>query len=95
MLRISEIRLPIEHAAAALPAAVAARLGVELADIRSLSIFRRSHDARKNSALAFIYSVDVALADEAAVLARLAGDRHLQPTPDMRYRFVGRAPAKR
>ncbi|HRL77248.1 MAG TPA: NAD(P)/FAD-dependent oxidoreductase [Candidatus Accumulibacter phosphatis] len=93
MLRISEIRLPIEHAAAALPAAVAARLGVELADIRSLSIFRRSHDARKNSALTFIYSVDVALADEAAVLARLAGDRHLQPTPDMRYRFVGRAPA--
>jgi len=93
MLRISEIRLPIEHAAAALPAAVAARLGVELADIRSLSIFRRSHDARKNSALAFIYSVDVALADEAAVLARLAGDRHLQPTPDMLYRFVGRAPA--
>ena len=93
MLRVSEIRLPIEHAAAALPAAVAARLGVEPADIRSLGIFRRSHDARRNSALAFIYSVDVELADEAAVLARLAGDRHLQPTPDMRYRFVGRAPA--
>ncbi len=93
MLRVSEIRLPIEHDAAALPAAVAARLGVEPAEIRSLSIFRRSHDARRNSAPAFIYSVDVELADEAAVLARLAGDRHLQPTPDMRYRFVGRAPA--
>ncbi|WP_374690492.1 NAD(P)/FAD-dependent oxidoreductase [Accumulibacter sp.] len=95
MLRVSEIRLPIEHDAAALPAAVAARLGVEAAEIRSLSIFRRSHDARRNSAPAFIYSVDVELADEAAVLARLAGDRHLQPTPDMRYRFVGRAPAVR
>ncbi|MEF8755667.1 MAG: NAD(P)/FAD-dependent oxidoreductase [Accumulibacter sp.] len=92
MLRVSEIRLPIDHDAAALPAAVAARLGVEPADIRSLSVFRRSHDARKNSALAFIYSVDVALADEAIVVARLAGDRHLQPTPDMRYRFVGHAP---
>ncbi|MBO3708890.1 MAG: NAD(P)/FAD-dependent oxidoreductase [Candidatus Accumulibacter sp.] len=94
MLRLSEIRLPIDHDAAALPAAVAARLGVEPVDIRSLSIFRRSHDARRNSALAFIYSVDVELADEAAVLARLAGDRHLQPTPDMRYRCVGSAPAE-
>ena len=92
MLRISEIRLPIEHPPAALRAAVAARLGIAEADIGAISVFRRSCDARKASAPTFIYSVDVALDNEADLLARLAGDRHLQPTPDMRYHFVGHAP---
>ena len=94
MLRLSEIRLPLDHPPAALPAAVAARLGVAPADLRALSVFRRSHDARQASALCFIYSVDVTLDDEAALLARCAGDQHVQPTPDMRYHFVGRAPAQ-
>jgi uncharacterized FAD-dependent dehydrogenase len=75
-----------------LPAAVAARLGIAAADIVELTVFRRSCDARKASAPTFIYSVDVALADEAAVLAKFAADPQLQPTPDMRYHFVGQAP---
>jgi len=69
MLRISEIRLPLEHLPAALPAAVAARLGIAEEHIRELSVFRRSCDARKASAPTFIYSVDVALPDETAVLS--------------------------
>ena len=92
MLRLSEIRLPLEHPPAALPAAVAERLGIALAAIRELSVFRRSHDARKSGAPTFIYSVDVVVDDEAALRARHAGDPRLQPTPDMRYRVVGRAP---
>ncbi|MEF8699343.1 MAG: FAD-dependent oxidoreductase [Candidatus Accumulibacter sp. UW26] len=91
MLRISEIRLPLEHSSAALPAAVASRLGIALADIVELAVFRRSCDTRKASAPTFIYSVDVALADEAAVLATFADDPQLQPTPDLRYHFVGQA----
>jgi uncharacterized FAD-dependent dehydrogenase len=92
MLRISEIRLPLEHLPAALPAAVAARLGIAEEHIRELSVFRRSCDARKASAPTFIYSVDVALPDETAVLAGFADDPRVQPTPDMRYHFVGQAP---
>jgi hypothetical protein len=81
--------------AAALPAAVAARLGVEPADIREMSVFRRSHDARKATAAPPSSTASTwRLPTTAASLARFAGDRHLQPTPDMRYRFVGSAPAR-
>ena len=93
MLRLSEIRLPLDHARSALPAAVADRLALSTADIQQLSVFRRSHDARKASAPMFIYSVDVEVPDEAGVLRRFAGDHRLQATPDMRYQCVGRAPA--
>ena len=92
MLRLSEIRLPLEHPPEALRAAVAERFGVAPTEIGEFRIFRRSHDARKAGAPSFIYSVDVAVAGEAALLKRLAGDRRLQPTPDMDYRPVGRAP---
>ena len=92
MLRISEIRLPLEHPPAALAAAVAARLDVAEDHILELGVFRRSCDARKASAPTFSYSVDVALADEAALLTRFASDPRVQQTPDMRYHFVGQAP---
>ncbi|HNL78670.1 MAG TPA: FAD-dependent oxidoreductase, partial [Accumulibacter sp.] len=92
MLRISEIRLPIDHPAEALAAAVAARLGVCHTAIDQLSIHKRSLDVRQVETPCYIYSVDVALADESTLLARFAGDHHLQSTPDMHYRCVGRAP---
>jgi len=93
MLRITELRLPLHHADDALRAAVVQRLGVDAAALRSLAVFKRSHDARKKSAVVFIYTVDVEVDDEAAVLARRAGDRHVGAAPDTRYRFVCHAPA--
>ena len=95
MLRITELRLPLDHAEGALRPAVLARLGIVGAELRGLTVFRRSHDARKQSAVVLIYTLDCELADpatEAAVLARHPGDRHLRPAPDMAYRFVARAP---
>ena len=92
MLRVSEIRLPVDHPPEALPAALAVRLGVPRHEIGEITVFRRSCDARKASALMFSYSVDVAVPDEAALLHKLAGDRQVQPAPDMRYHFVGRVP---
>ncbi len=96
MLRITELRLPLNHAEPAVQAAVLARLGLTAAGLRSFSVARRAWDARKKSAVVLIYTVDVALADaadEAALLARFAGDPHIRPAPDTRYRFVGQAPA--
>ena len=95
MLRITELRLPLDHAEGALRPAVLARLGIADAELRGLTVFRRSHDARKQSAVVLIYTLDCELADpaaEAAVLARHPGDHHLRPAPDMAYRFVARAP---
>ncbi|NWG30623.1 MAG: NAD(P)/FAD-dependent oxidoreductase [Rhodocyclaceae bacterium] len=92
MIRLTELRLPLEHSPEELTAAVLQRLGLEPAELRALQIFKRSPDARKKNTLQFVYSVDVEVADEAAVLMRFKDDPHVRPTPDMEYRFVARAP---
>lgn len=93
MLRLTELRLPLNHADDALRPAIVARLGIADAQLRRFSIFRRGYDARRKSAILLIYTVDCELDDEAAVLAAHAKDPHVKPTPDMHYRFVGTAPA--
>ena len=88
MLRLNEVKLPLEHDAAALPAAILARLGIASADLLGFTVFKRSYDARKRSAVVLIYSLHVEVRDEAAVLARLKHDIHLMPAPDTDYKFV-------
>ena len=92
MLRITELRLPLDHREDALRPAIVARLGLRDAELASFKVFKRSYDARKKTAIVLIYTVDCELAvDESAVLARLNGDPHLRVTPDTNYRFVGQA----
>jgi len=93
MLRITELRLPLDHAEGDLRSAVLVRLGLADAQLTSFTVFRRAYDARKKSAIQLIYTLDCEVADEAAVLQRLAGDPHIKPSPDTRYRFIGHAPA--
>jgi len=93
MLRLTELRLPLDHAQGALRPAIVARLGIGDADLVAFTIFKRGFDARKKAAIQLVYSVDCELADEAAVLARFEADPKLRRTPDMAYRFVGQAPA--
>ena len=88
MLRLNEVKLPLEHDEAALPAAILARLGIAAADLTGFTVFKRSYDARKRSAVVLIYSLHVEVRNEAAVLARLSHDIHLMPAPDTDYKFV-------
>ena len=94
MIRINELRLPLDHPPQALPRAIAERLKISEDAIRQFKIFKRSHDARKKNAPLFIYSVDVELteADERATLTRFTDDPKVGPTPDTTYRFVRQAP---
>ncbi len=94
MLRLTELKLPLGHAPTALTEAVAERLDLAVDDIIDCKIVRRAHDARRKAAILMVYSVDVAVAEEAAVLACLAGDSRVRPTPDTTYRFVARATAE-
>ena len=94
MLRITELRLPLDHPEPALREAVRARLKLPDASIGDIHVFRRGYDARRKSDIQLVYTLDVALApgvDEPAMLARAAGDPHLRPAPDTRYRVVGQA----
>ncbi len=95
MLRITELRLPLNHAEDALRPAIVARLGVSDDALKGFTVFRRAYDARKKTAIVLIYTLDCELADaatEARVAEQLAGDRQIRPTPDTRYQFVGHAP---
>ncbi|MBL8771421.1 MAG: NAD(P)/FAD-dependent oxidoreductase [Phenylobacterium sp.] len=94
MLRVAELKLPLDHPPEALPAAICARLGVAEGDLVSWSVWKRAHDARRKSAILKVYIVDVAVKDEAAVARRLAGDPRVRPTPDTSYRPVAAAPAR-
>ena len=93
MLRITELRLPLNHAEEALRAAIVARLGVPSAALKSFTIFKRGYDARKKSAVVLTYTLDCDVADEAAVLQAHAADPRIRATPDTGYHFVGHAPA--
>jgi len=94
MLRLTELKLPLDHAPEALRDAAAARLGVAPEALGAIAVFRRGYDARRRSDVRLVYTLDVSLADEAAVLARHAGDHRIGPTPDMTYRHVARRPER-
>ncbi|MCQ4144253.1 NAD(P)/FAD-dependent oxidoreductase [Vogesella sp. AC12] len=92
MLRLAEIKLPLDHHDSALREAVCARLGVPDSAIRALTVFKRSYDARRSSQQ-LIYIVDLDIAGEDALLKKFRNDPHVGATPDMNYYYVGQAPA--
>jgi uncharacterized FAD-dependent dehydrogenase len=93
MLRLTDVHLPLDHPEHALKEAVLARLGITAEHLRGLRIFRRAFDARKKSAIQLVYTVDVEVDDEPAMLARRLPK--LGPTPDLNYQFAARAPLRK
>ncbi len=93
MIRLSDLALPLDHASEDLEAAVIARLGLSAGELQRLAIARRGNDARRKNAIKLIYTLDLQLADEAAILERFADDPHVRRTPDTSYTFVTKAPA--
>ena len=93
MLRITELKLPLDHSAAALTAEILRRLGIPSDALLGYTIFRRSHDARKRPLITFIYTIDAEVRDEAEVLRRLKNAPHIAPAPDLDYHFIAHAPA--
>ena len=83
MLRLSGLSLPLDHPPEAIAPAICARLGIAAKELRGYTMFKRGNDARRKSAILLVYSFDVDLADEAAVLARFPNDKDVRPTPDM------------
>jgi hypothetical protein len=91
MLRLIDLKLPLDHDDLALHQAVLARLGIADAALLELRIARRAVDARRRAAIMLTYAIDVTLENEASVLARHAASRDVMPAPDTTYRPVGQA----
>ena len=95
MLRINELKLPLDHSEEQLHAALANRLGVAPEDVLDYSVFKRSYDARRKSDILLIYQIDARLDDklERQLLDDPDRQSSIGPSPDTSYRLVARAGA--
>src|SRR6185436_20275424 len=93
MLRLTEIKLPLDHTAADLRAAVLRELKIPAQDLGAVHVAKRSFDARVRGKIALTYHLDVETPREAEILKRAGGrtGSKVGPTPDTSYRFPVRA----
>ena len=98
MLRLSEIKLPLDNATSlhhepeVIQDALIKKLGIPASDLISMTIFKRGVDARKSHAILFVYTLDVEVKNEAKILAKFKKDPHVKVAPDTSYHFVAKAP---
>jgi uncharacterized FAD-dependent dehydrogenase len=93
MLRITDLKLPLNHDDDALRAAILTRLGIPAGSLKQFTVFKRSYDARKRGNIQLIYTLDVETDRDAALLQKFGQDAHVGTSPDTSYKFVGQTPA--
>lgn len=93
MLRITEIKLPLDHPESAIASVIVKKLQILPEELLSYTIFKRSYDARKKAEILLVYIVDVETTQEKQLLQRLKKDPHVMVTPDTSYRYVAQAPS--
>jgi uncharacterized protein len=94
MLRLTEVKLPLDHTEADLHSAILKKLAIDPTDLIRYTVFKRSYDARKRGAVSFVYIVDVETPKQKHLLQRFKRDVHVVPTPDTTYRYVTHALAE-
>ncbi len=90
MIQISELRLPIDHSPEELETSIINRLKIHAVDLIRFQIFKRSHDARKNSALSLIYNIHASVKSEEDVLRKFSDDPNVTLAPDTSYHYVSK-----
>lgn len=93
MLRLTEVKLPLDHTEEDIQATILKKLRIAPSDLTCYTIFKRSYDARKRGAVSLVYILDIETPREAQLLRRFQKDPHVLPTPDTTYRYVAQAPA--
>lgn len=90
MIRLTQVKLPLEHSEAELRAAILSRLKLKEHELKSHTIFRQGVDARNPEEIRFVYTLDLEVINEAQVLKRFKKDNQIKPSPDLHYQFVAR-----
>ncbi len=93
MLRLTDIKLPLDHDEHAIENAILHKLQISKSMLLETTVFKRGYDARNNRDIQLIYTLDVSVENEAAMLEKFAKDTSVRLTPDMRYKFVATAPS--
>jgi uncharacterized protein len=91
MLRLNEIKLPLDCTPADIQTAILKKLSIASTELISYSVFKRSYDARKRGAVSLAYIVDIETPRETQLLKKFKKDPHVVPTPDTSYKYVTHA----
>ena len=59
MLRLTDIKLPLDHDEQAIEQAILSKLKISQSQLISFDLFKRGYDARNNKAIQLIYTLDV------------------------------------
>lgn len=86
MIRVSELKLPIEGDQKALEKKLAKTLRVPVEEIKAYRIFKRSLDARKKENIHYAYVVDVEVKNEKRIFEKNK-DKNITKTPDLDYKM--------
>lgn len=95
MIRLTEIKLPLNHAPEDLTTAITTKLKISAEQMASFVMFKRGYDARNKRNIQLIYTLDIILTDSDLandLLVQFESDNHIKPTPDTSYKYVGKAP---
>jgi uncharacterized protein len=84
MLRLSDIKLPLDHVPEDLGKAILAKLGIAASELLEYRIVRQAVDARKKGAIRLVYTLDAALKNEARC-QRGRKSKAIIPAPGMIY----------
>jgi uncharacterized FAD-dependent dehydrogenase len=95
MIRINQIKLPIEHTIKDIYTAAGKAIKLPPEKIKSLEIAKKSIDARKKSEIRYIYAVDVTVSEEDKVIAK-AKNPNVSKSSDTVYqvKLTGTQPMK-
>lgn len=91
MLRLTDIKLPLDHDEKALELAILKKLNISKSQLVTFDMFKRGYDARNNKDIQLIYTLDVEVKKQDELLGQFENDPQVRVTPDMRYKFVTQA----
>ena len=92
MLRLTNVKLPLNHQPEDLEQVILATLKITAEQLISFSVFKRGYDARKKSNIILMYTLDVDTTKNEQLIAEHAKDQNIKVSPDTSYKFVGQAP---
>ena len=93
MIRLTNIKLALNHQENELEQAILAKLAISKDQLVNFTVFKRGYDARNKTKILLIYTLDVETRLDAKLLEQYKQDIQVKVTPDMNYNFVGQAPS--
>ncbi|MBU2972338.1 NAD(P)/FAD-dependent oxidoreductase [Pseudoalteromonas sp. C2R02] len=92
MLRLTDIKLDLNHQEGELKQAVLKKLNITDDQLIDFTVFKRGYDARKKNVITLIYTLDVETSVNDALLETFEKDHNVKVSPDMTYKFVAELP---